>query len=59
MQYLRNRKMLSLGACLGACFAILIQKKIYFQNEYIKTVLIAFLPWFFAELFNYIYNKKR
>ncbi|MBP7795691.1 MAG: hypothetical protein KA059_02810 [Elusimicrobiales bacterium] len=53
----KNRIALSFGALCGGILALVIQYYVNFIPQYSKTLIIAFLPWIFAELFNYIYQK--
>lgn len=52
----KGNKIKFFGALIGAILAVIIQKKTSF-NQDIKTLIIAFLPWILAELFNLIYEK--
>jgi len=53
----KNRIALVLGALSGGILALIIQSYVSFLPQYVKTIIIAFLPWALAELFNYIYQK--
>lgn len=53
----KSRIVLSCGAVVGGILALLLQRNVYFLAEEIKTLIIAFLPWMCAEIFNFTYNK--
>ncbi len=52
----KNKIALAFGAVCGGFLAILVQKYSNLDVNY-KTLIIAFLPWISAELFNFIYTR--
>ncbi len=53
----KKNKIKLFGALIGAILALIIQKKASF-NQDIKTLIIAFLPWAFAEMFYWVYKNN-